>query len=104
LTYFCFADTVSLFEGLDKWLRRRLRQVRWKEWKRPQTRYRNRRALGIPERDARSWAASQKGYWRIAGPDRFRPACRTPIGTSGRETAGSAVSYPDLRTGGFAGH
>jgi RNA-directed DNA polymerase len=48
LTYFCFADTVSLFEGLDKWLRRRLRQVRWKEWKRPQTRYTNRRALGIP--------------------------------------------------------
>jgi RNA-directed DNA polymerase len=65
--YFAFADTISLFEGLDKWLRRRLRQVRWKEWKRPQTRYRNLRALGIPDRDARSWAASQKGYWRIAG-------------------------------------
>ena len=46
---------------------RRLRQVRWKEWKRPQTRYRNLRALGISERDARSWAASQKGYWRVAG-------------------------------------
>jgi Group II intron, maturase-specific domain len=29
--YFCFADTLSLFEGLDK-----SRQVRWKEWKRPQ--------------------------------------------------------------------
>jgi RNA-directed DNA polymerase len=55
------------FEKLDKWLRRRLRQVRWKEWKRPQTRYRNLRALGIPDRDARSWAASQKGYWRVAG-------------------------------------
>jgi RNA-directed DNA polymerase len=65
--YFAFADTPSLFEGLDKWLRRRLRRVRWKEWKRPQTRYRNLRALGIAERDARSWAASQKGYWRVAG-------------------------------------
>jgi hypothetical protein len=51
----------------DKWLRRRLRQVRWKEWKRPQTRYRNLRALGIPDGDARSWAASQKGCWRVAG-------------------------------------
>ena len=39
----------------------------WKEWKRPQTRYRNLRALGIPDHDARSWAASQKGYWRVAG-------------------------------------
>jgi group II intron reverse transcriptase/maturase len=65
--YFAFADTFLPFEKLDKWLRRRLRQVRWKEWKRPQTRYRNLRALGIPDRDARSWAASQKGYWRVAG-------------------------------------
>jgi group II intron reverse transcriptase/maturase len=65
--YFAFADTILPFEKLDKWLRRRLRQVRWKEWKRPQTRYRNLRALGIPDRDARSWAASQKGYWRVAG-------------------------------------
>ena len=65
--YFAFADTVLPFEKLEKWLRRRLRQVRWKEWKRPQTRYRNLRALGIPDHDARSWAASQKGYWRIAG-------------------------------------
>jgi RNA-directed DNA polymerase len=65
--YFAFADTFLPFDGLDKWLRRRLRQVRWKEWKRAPTRYRNLRALGIPTRDARSWAASQKGYWRIAG-------------------------------------
>jgi group II intron reverse transcriptase/maturase len=65
--YFHLADTFLPFETLDKWLRRRLRQVRWKEWKRPQTRYRNLRALGIPDHDARSWAASQKGYWRVAG-------------------------------------
>ncbi len=65
--YFAFADTILPFEKLEKWLRRRLRQVRWKEWKRPQTRYRNLRALGIPDGDARSWAASQKGYLRVAG-------------------------------------
>jgi RNA-directed DNA polymerase len=65
--YFALADTSLTFETLDKWLRRRLRQVRWKEWKRPQTRYRNLRALGIPDRGARSWASSQKGYWRVAG-------------------------------------
>jgi RNA-directed DNA polymerase len=65
--YFALADTSLPFEKLEKWLRRRLRQVRWKEWKRPQTRYRNLLALGISGRDARSWAASQKGYWRVAG-------------------------------------
>ena len=39
--YFAMAETASIFEGLDSWLRRRLRQVRWKEWKRPRTRRHN---------------------------------------------------------------
>ena len=30
--YFRLADTPTVFEELDQWLRRRLRQVRWKEW------------------------------------------------------------------------
>jgi group II intron reverse transcriptase/maturase len=65
--YFAYADTPSAFERLDEWLRRRLRQVRWKEWKHCRTRRRNLRALGIPDWSARQWAASRKGYWRIAG-------------------------------------
>jgi hypothetical protein len=65
--YFALADTPSPFEELDKWLRRRLRQVRWKQWKRYRTKRRELRAAGIPEREAREWAASRKGYWRIAG-------------------------------------
>jgi RNA-directed DNA polymerase len=65
--YFALADTPSVFEGLDEWLRRRLRQVRWKEWKRPRTRERTLRKLGIPKREARQWSYSRKGYWRISG-------------------------------------
>ena len=65
--YFAHADTFLPFERLDKWLRRRLRQVRWKEWKHPRTRGRNLRAFGLPERDCREAASSQKGYWRLAG-------------------------------------
>ena len=65
--YFRLADTPTVFEELDKWLRRRLRQVRWKEWKRVRTRRRKLRALGISETNARQWATSRKGYWRIAG-------------------------------------
>jgi RNA-directed DNA polymerase len=61
--------------GLDKWLRRRLRQVRWKEWKRPQTRDRNLRALGIPERDAPQLGGLAEGllaHRRLrAAPDRL---------------------------------
>jgi hypothetical protein len=52
---------------LTQWLRRRLRQVRWTQWKLPRTLRRNLRALGINELNARQWASSRKGYWRIAG-------------------------------------
>jgi RNA-directed DNA polymerase len=65
--YYALADTPSIFEELDRWLRRRLRQVRWKEWKRPKTKRRNLIALGIPQREAAQWAYSGKGYWRISG-------------------------------------
>jgi RNA-directed DNA polymerase len=65
--YFQLADGERPFKDLDEWLRRRMRQIHWKEWKRYRTRRRNLRALGMPERAAREWAASQKGPWRIAG-------------------------------------
>jgi hypothetical protein len=64
---FALADTASVFAELDQWLRRRLRQVRWKEWKRPATRRRNLIALGIPAWQAHQWATSRRGYWRLAG-------------------------------------
>jgi RNA-directed DNA polymerase len=65
--YYRLAEGERPFSDLDEWLRRRLRQVRWKEWKRPPARRRNLRALGIPDRSAREWAGSGKGYWRVAG-------------------------------------
>jgi hypothetical protein len=65
--YFALADTPRPFEDLDEWLRRRLRQIRWKQWKRYRTKQRELRAAGVPERPASEWAASRKGYWRIAG-------------------------------------
>ncbi len=46
--YFALAETPSPFERLDGWLRRRLRQVRWKEWKNPRSKLRRLRAAGIP--------------------------------------------------------
>jgi group II intron reverse transcriptase/maturase len=64
--YFAVAETPRLFRDLDGWLRRRLRQVRWKEWKRPPTRERKLRALGAPPGEAHKYANTRKGYWRIA--------------------------------------
>ncbi len=65
--YYALADTPSVFEGLDEWLRRRLRQVRWKEWTRPKTKRRRLIALGIPAREATEWCHSSRGYWRVSG-------------------------------------
>jgi group II intron reverse transcriptase/maturase len=65
--YFALAETPTPFGELDRWLRRRLRQVRWKEWKRVRTKVRHLMAAGIPREDALRWGHSRKGYWRIAG-------------------------------------
>jgi RNA-directed DNA polymerase len=65
--YFRLADTPRVFRDLDEWFRRRMRQIRWKEWKRPKTRLVNLLRLGIPRQTAYEWSNSSKGYWRIAG-------------------------------------
>lgn len=45
--YFGLVTTERRFSDLDEWFRRRMRQIRWKEWKRGRTRVANLRALGI---------------------------------------------------------
>jgi RNA-directed DNA polymerase len=64
--YFALADTPYPLLQLDEWLRRRLRQARWKEWKKVRTKHRNLVATGIPPGKAYEWANSRLGYWRIA--------------------------------------
>lgn len=64
--YFALAETSTPFVEADKRLRRRLRQVRWKEWKRPRTRQQNLMRLGMPPRFARLAGGSSKGCWRMA--------------------------------------
>jgi RNA-directed DNA polymerase len=64
--YFRLADTPSVFQELEEWLRRRLRQLLWKRWKKPRARWRNLVALGVPPDSAREAAGSGKGTWRLA--------------------------------------
>jgi RNA-directed DNA polymerase len=67
MAYYRLADTPSPFERLDRWLRRRMRQLRWKEWERPRTRWRNLQALGLRRSATDRWGTSRKSYWRMAG-------------------------------------
>jgi RNA-directed DNA polymerase len=63
--YFRLADTPSVFQELDEWLRRRLRQLLWKRWKKPRTRCHNLVALGVSPSSVRA-AGSGKGTWRLS--------------------------------------
>jgi len=64
--YFRLLNTPNILKALDKWFRRRLRQIRWKEWKRPKTRIRMLRFLGIRRDLAYQWGNASRAYWRIA--------------------------------------
>jgi len=66
VNYFKLADMRGLLENTDKWMRRRIRMVFWKKWKRTRTKYKNLRKLGVSDRNAGILANSRKGYWRIA--------------------------------------
>jgi RNA-directed DNA polymerase len=64
--YFGFCQTPSVLEGLDQWLRRRLRAVIWKQWKRGTVRYRKLCARGIKRDLAAHAAGNPRGPWRVA--------------------------------------
>ena len=63
--YFRLADTPSVFEDVDQWLRRRLRQLLWKRWKRGTTRWRELVSLGVP-RSLAALGATGTSPWHMA--------------------------------------
>lgn len=67
MNYFKLADAKKLLQGLDEWIRRRIRMVTWKRWKKIRTRFRNLVKAGIDRNKAWEFANSRKGYWRVAG-------------------------------------
>ena len=62
--YFQLAQTPRVFRELDEWLRHRLRAVQLKHWRRGTTMYRELKALGVSEADARKVAANSRRWWR----------------------------------------
>ena len=64
--YFGISGERNIFESLDGWIRRKIRSIIWRQWKKPRTRYRRLIALGIKEKTAGQNAYSSKGPWRMA--------------------------------------
>ena len=63
--YYRLAKTPSIYGELDSWIRRRLRQMIWKRWKRGTTRYRELRKLGVPQGRA-GLGAIGKSSWHMS--------------------------------------
>jgi group II intron reverse transcriptase/maturase len=66
VNYFKLADMATFLQRTDEWMRRRIRMVFLKRWKKYKTKYQNLKHLGLNEDDARKIAYSRKGYWHIA--------------------------------------
>ena len=64
INYFAMADMKQLLSSTDEWLRRKIRAIYWKQWKKVKTRYRMIRKFGLPEWKAHEMANCRKGIWR----------------------------------------
>jgi Retron-type reverse transcriptase len=66
INYFKLADMKKLLQDTDEWMRRRIRMIYWKQWKRVRTRFQMLKSLGIHEQKAWEYANTRKGYWRTS--------------------------------------
>lgn len=64
--YFGIGAMRSFVKETDEWLRRRIRQLYWKQWKKIGTKLKALLKLGVTKEKAWIWVNSRKGYWRIA--------------------------------------
>ena len=77
VAYFPMVEVKASFEELDQWLRRKLRCILWRQWKRPKTRFKRLVARGIdPDRAAKS-AGNGRGPWWNAGASHMNQAVPT---------------------------
>lgn len=74
INYFRLAETKSFAEELDQWVRRRLRLILWRQWKRPWTRFKHLMKRGIAEERAARSAFNGRGPWYNSGAPHMNQA------------------------------
>jgi RNA-directed DNA polymerase len=85
--YFGFCQTPSVLRGLDQWVRRRLRAIAWKQWRRGRTRFAELRRRGVGTDLAAQTAGSPHGPWRLSNS----PALTIAIPNAFLDTLGLAA-------------
>lgn len=66
LQYYSIGKLTGFIQRLDQWLRARIRQYIWKQWKKFKTKVTNLQKLGLSYHDAYIFASTRKGCWRTA--------------------------------------
>ena len=79
VAYFRMAEVKASFEELDAWLRRKMRCIVWRQWKRPRTRFRELRRRGLDEARAAASAFNGRGAWWNAGASHMNHAVPTAM-------------------------
>jgi RNA-directed DNA polymerase len=77
VAYFRKSEVKAALEALDQWLRRKLRAVVWRQWKKPATRRRKLIARGLDPERARHSAGTGRGPWWNAGASHMHQAVPT---------------------------
>jgi len=77
VSYYRMAEVKGVFEDLDQWVRRRLRVILWRQWKRPRTRLKELRRRGLDEARAAASAWNGRGPWWNAGASHMNEAVPT---------------------------
>ena len=67
MNYFRLAEVKGIFEELDSWIRRKLRNLIWRKWKRPSTRAKGLLQRGLAKAQALKSAMNGRGPWWNAG-------------------------------------
>jgi RNA-directed DNA polymerase len=76
INYFRLAEVKKFAEDLDGWVRRRLRLILWKQWKRPWTRRKRLIEAGLSEERAVMSAFNRRGSWWNSGASHMNDAFR----------------------------
>src|SRR4030066_2514897 len=61
--YFRLSQVKNVFEEMDQWIRRKMRLILWRAWKRPRTRAKKMIRLGIDRGRAYPSAYNGRGPW-----------------------------------------
>jgi RNA-directed DNA polymerase len=75
--YYRLADVEGVFEELDQWVRRRLRLLLWRQWKRPRTRAKELQKRGLDQDRAKISAYNGRGPWWNAASSHLNQAVPT---------------------------